>query len=158
MSFSADITTFFQASTGNALKTGGSLTVVKQLTGLTEVFEAQAVITNTSVDDFNLRTIWTTGDGDVDDFDFLFIENLNTVAANSMIVSLITDQAGTPLFANLTIPASNYLLLPNGGMTNIALTDGSVETGDLIDQIKFKNDITGASADVTLTARLVLLT
>ncbi len=156
--FSVDISQFWESSIGGSEKSGGSLTLFKQITGLTEVFEATVALANTSADNFNLRTIWQDGDADVADFDFLYIENLNTVAGEDLTVGFTRDRAGTPAHANLIVPAGNKLILPAGGLTTADLTDGTVETADLIDQIRFKNDNDATSADISISARLVLLT
>lgn len=156
-SFSVNFNQFFETSPDDG-KVGGSLTEFIERTGLTEVFDIETVILNTSADNFNLRTIWQNGDAGVDDFDFLFIENFNTTAGEDLTVGLTRDRAGTPAHANIIVPAGNTLILPAGNLTTADLTDGSAETADLIDQIRFKNDNDATAADVSLRARLVLLT
>ncbi len=154
--FSADIALLFESDLNDIA--GGSLTEFKQITGLTESYQNRIVITNTSVDNFNVVTMWQSGDAGVDDFDFLYVENLNTTAGEDLTLGLTRDRAGTPGHANLIVPAGHRLFLPAGSLTTADLTDGTIETADLIDQIRFKNDITGAVADVSIAARLVLLT
>ncbi len=155
--FSIQIAQLFEASPDDG-PVGGSLTEFVLKSGLAAKFDIETVILNTSADNFNLVTMWQDGDSGVGDFEFLFIENLNTTAGEDLTVGFTRDRAGTPSHANLIVPAGNILMLPAGNLTTADLTDGSVETADLIDQIRFKNDNDATAADISLRARLVLLT
>lgn len=155
--FAANIAQFFESNVEDA-RIGGSLTEFVEITGLTAAFDVERVILNTSADNFNLVTMWQDGDGGLSDFDFLYIENFNATAGQDLTVGLTRDRAGTPAHANLIVPAGRKLILPAGNLTTADLTDGSVETADLVDQIRFKNDNDATAADISLRARLVLLT
>ncbi len=156
--FACNYSNYFTAPIGtDVVKTGGSLSTFKQITGLQEVFEAQLDIANTSADNFNLVTVWEDGDSGIQDFSFLYCENQNTTTGQSLTLGLTRDRAGTPAYANLIIPASHSIIIPSGNLTTANLTDGSAETADLIDQIRFKNDNDATSADITVRGRIVLL-
>lgn len=144
---------FWNVNIGGEYKTGGSVSDPNQISSLNEVFEARLQITNSSGDNYNLVTVWQNGDAGVDDFDFLFVETDADV-----LVEFTIDRGGTPEYATIKVPANHTLLMAADDMLIGALTDGSVETMDQIDQIRVKNDADGTSADVTATVRVVLLT
>lgn len=155
--FAVSFSNYFTANTGGDVRSGGSLKEFKEITGLTEAFDIQVEVANTSADNFNVATVWQDGDSGVQDFSFMYVENLNTTSGQDLVVGLTRDRAGTPGHANIKVPAATSMIVPNGFLTTADLTDGSAETADLVDQIRFKNDNDATAADISVRGRIVLL-
>lgn len=139
---------------GGEIKAGGSERTPETVVAASDqAYEVAITITNSLADDFNVRTIWQNGDGGIDDFDFCWIQ-----ADKNILVQFTMDRAGTPKYAVFKVLADIPLVLSADDLLASALTDGTVETLDQIDEIKVKNDATGAVADVAAKVRVVLLT
>lgn len=113
-------------------------------------YESSFSITNSSGDNYNSQTLWATGDGGVDTFEFLWLE-----ADAAAIVEIQNDNSDAVIFS---LVAGVPLILGADDLIDGALgADGSATTvAQVIDRIKVKNNTDGSSADVTVTGRLVL--
>lgn len=113
-------------------------------------YESGFSITNTSADNFNSDIVWTTGDGGVDTFGFLWL-----IADQDAIVEFRNTNADTVVFllfagVPLALGADDMLVGPLGA-------DGSATSlPNPIDRITIKNNTTGAPSDAVVTGRLLL--
>ena len=157
MSVTAKITSHLEVLIDSELIVVGSDVTPSEVTIDGEYYQCRKAITNTSDDNYNIQTLWETGDGGLDSFDILCLESEQDV-----ILELRND-ADDAQFAAYQIEAdvpfiltSDDLLAQDDGSS--PLTDGSGETLKQIDRVRVKNDNDGTSADVTANVRLVLLT
>jgi hypothetical protein len=144
----------FAVDLGGENKSDGDLKTEQSITvGDGDFADIKKKITNTSGDNFNLVTLWNDGDNGLADFDFLWFK-----ADADCLLSLIHDRGGTPKYNTIKVLANQEIKRTSDDALNSALTDGSAETLDQIDQIKVKNESTGASANTVVNCRLVLMT
>ena len=111
--------------------------------------------TVTVADNYNLETLWTSGDGGVSTFTHALI-----LSDNDILVELRTDN-GTPEFSLIQVKANcpTYIGGFSASGTATALTDDtqSVEDTDFdsIDRIQAQRNVADAVGDATVT--IVLL-
>jgi hypothetical protein len=145
----------FTVDLGGEFKSDGDLVTERDITAATGTFvDIKATVVNTSGDNFNLVTLWTVADGGLGDFDFLWFK-----ADAECLLSLIHSYGSSPKHTTIKCLANQEIKLAADDAYQGALTDGYAEgLIDQIDQIKVKNDVTGASATITVNCRLVLVT
>ncbi len=148
MSVTLSVTQHITFTVGNEVKTFGSLTTPVEIsltTGL--VHETRAVV----ADDYAEQTLWTSGDGGLDTFEFLWF------LSDADVLLEFADVAGTECFA-IQVKANVPFIL---SYDDILVSDSaaSIVTGDVatmktINRILVHNN--GAEAIGDATVHLVL--
>lgn len=143
----------FELKIGNQVIEGGDLAHPTVITVNGEFADIRTTITNTSGDNYNSQTIWTTGDAGITDAEFIWI-----LADKDIIVELRNDN-GTDQFAIVEAKANvpmvwhgNDMNAQDDGSSPIA-GDGSADTLDTVDRILVKNINDASAADVTANIR-----
>ena len=146
------LTQHFTLTVGGEAKEAGSLTVPQEITVDGLIFEVRTTVATEYIDE----VLWTAGNGNIDDFDFLwfesdqdvFLELRNTMATDEFL--LFEVKAGVP-FVLTSDDIAGY-------QTTTRFDDAAlVEATDFdqADQITVQNNTTGGTA---ATVRLVLAT
>jgi len=147
-----NLTQHFTLTIGGEAKEAGSLTTPQEITVDGYVFECRTTVATEYIDE----VLWTTGDGNLDNFDFLwfesdadvFLELRNTMATDEFL--LFEVKAGVP-FVLTSDDVGGY-------QTSTRFDDAAlVEATDFdqVDQITVQKNTTGGSA---ATVRLILVT
>lgn len=139
----------FEINVGGEMKEGGSRVTPVELT-LTNgyVYEVRTIVE----DNYAEETLWTTGDGNIDTFDFLWLESdidllVEFADPTETEVFAINVDGGTPL-----VMVHDELLVSDAAATIIT---GNAITMKAIEQILAHNN--GADAAGDATVRLVLM-
>lgn len=148
MSTTVKIYSYFEADVGGEIKSGGSRTVAKEVTAAAdEVYEVRTVVADNYVD----VVLWDSGDGGVDDFDFLWFESDVDV-----LLELIVDRAGSPSSSVIEVKAGVPFFMSSDDGENTTISGGSETTVDQIDRITCQRNVADGAGDATV--RLVLMT
>ncbi len=157
MSVSVKIFQHFEINIGGELKEGGSRTVAEEILVDGHVFEVR-----TQIDDaFEEEVLWTTADGGIADFDFLwfesdadvFLELRNTMSPDEFL--LFEVSADIPLILSSDdIGAYDTATRFDEGAPYAVLVEAT--DFDQADQISVKNNAAADAGDATV--RLVLIT
>lgn len=151
MSVTASLTTHLTLTvgslTGSVVKTFGSLTTPADIT-LTDglIHEVRAVVE----DDYGVETLWTTGDGNLDTFEFLWF-----MTDAAVFLELRTDMA-TDEYLILPVQAYVPFILAGDDAAGIDADrlDGAVlvEATDYaqVDRIRVCRDVADAAGDATV--------
>ncbi len=147
MSVTLSVTQHITFTVGNEVKTYGSLTTpvsVTLTTGL--VHETRAVV----ADNYGVETLWTTGDGNLDTFEFLWF-----LSDADVFLELRTDM-GTAEYAILPVQANVPFILvgDDAAGTIVSRLDGAqlIEDTDWaqIDRITVCRNVADALGDATV--------
>lgn len=155
MSTTLNIIDYFDAVIDAAVIPGGKRDVPVEVTVDGQKYDVSAQVVNTSGDNFNSKTLWEAGDGGLDDFDFLWL------LSDADVLLELRNDAGTPEFMVVQVKANSpYKLRSTEFLANTTGmgADGSATTLATCDQIKVKNNATGAVATTTANVRLILVT
>ncbi len=143
----------FEVSLGGELKEAGSRTVAKEITVDGQVYEVRAVVADNYLDEI----LWTSGDGNIDNFDFLWIESDKNV-----FVELRNTQA-TDEFLLFEVKANIPFVLASddvaGYQTATRFDDAAlIEATDFdqVDRITVQNNVADAAGDANV--RMILIT
>lgn len=98
--------------------------------------------TATVADDYTKVTLWTTGDSGCTDFDALVV-----LSDADVLLELVEDYAGTPLYSTVKVLADIPLVLSSDDVMNVVATNNSQSTTDVIDQINVQNNVADAQGD-----------
>lgn len=134
----------------------GDRHAAKTITVNGDVYDVRETITNTSGDNFNSQTLWTTGDGGFDTFAAAII------SADADALIEFRNAEGTPDFASVKVTKDGMVvltaddLLAAGSGTTLG-SDGSATTMGVIDRVVAKNNQDASAEDKTVTIRLVLI-
>jgi hypothetical protein len=158
MSTTVKLTSLFEADIGGEIKSDGSLSVPVEITAASDVcLDVKAAVTNAVADaagDYQIETLWTTGDAGITDFNFLWakadadclLELRSDDATDEFMV--IELKAGVPFI----MPSTEFLVSDSGASP---LTEGSAVTLYSCDQINVMNH---SALATTVNIRLVLIT
>lgn len=116
-----------------------------------EKYDVVKEITNSSGDNYNLQTLWESGDGGLSDFDFLWL-----VSDADGYVTL--HDTGTSAELAVFVEANVPFMLAGDDIDDAEPTDGSAASVQVCDKITFFNSGDGTSADVDALVRLTLIT
>lgn len=143
----------FRIDVGGEDKEAGSRDTPKEISLDGEFFECRKVV----ADDYNVETLWTTGDGGLATFDFLWFETDADVLLElrnddtTDEFAVIEVKAGVPF-----VLAADDLLANDAGASD--LTDGAQTAAadiDQIDRIAVQNNVANDAGDATV--RLILI-
>ena len=124
---------------------GGSRTVAKTLTVAGDVHESRVTV----ADNYTEQVMWTTGDGGISTFDFLYCESDADILLNF-------KQAGAE-YATVNVNANVPLILGSDDFLAVVLQgDAAPETLVAMALITAKNNVADAAGDAHV--RLVLIT
>ncbi len=148
MSVTLEVTQHVTFTVGNEVKTFGSLTTPVEISLTTgTVHETRAVVE----DDATVETLWTTGDGNFDEFEFLWF-----LSDADVFLELRTD-LGTAEHILVEVKANVPFILNSdnaAGTTATDRLDGStlVDGTDYaqVDRIRVYNDAAAAAGDATV--------
>lgn len=153
MSVTIKVFQHFEVSIGGELKEAGSRETAQEITAAGHVFEVRAQVDDNYLDE----VLWTTGDGNIDDFDFLwfesdadvFLELRNTMSPDEFL--LIEVKADIPLMLSSDNVGSYATTTRLDDAQLVEATDW-----DQVDQITVQNNVADEAGDATV--RLVLIT
>lgn len=107
-------------------------------------------VTATVADNYTRITLWENGDGGLDDFDALVF-----ISDKAVLLELVEDRAGTPLYSAFSIAANIPFVLSTDDIMNVVAVNESVSTTDTIDGIYCQNNVADAAGDASVTLLLV---
>lgn len=147
-----NLTQHFSVTVGGEIKEAGSLVTSQSISVDGHLFECRTTVATEYIDEI----LWTAGNGNIDDFDFLwfesdqdvFLELRNTQATDEFL--LVEVKADIPF-----VLASDNVA---GYQTTTRFDDAELAEAtdwDQVDQITVQNNTTGSTA---ATVRLVLIT
>lgn len=126
---------------------GNKMTEAPKTIALTEeTYHTTAVVT----DNYTKVTLWQNGDGGMSTFDILLFSSDQDV-----LLELVEDRAGTPLYSTINVTANNPIRLTADDIVNVVSTDGAQTTTDVIDEISVQRNAADSTADANV--ELVLL-
>ena len=153
MSVSIKVFQHFEINIGGELKEGGSRTAAEEISVDGHVFEVRTQIDDNYLDE----VLWTTGDGAVDDFDFLWFES------DADVFLELRNTRSPDEFLLFEVSADIPFMLSSDDVgaydTTTRIDDAQlVEATDFdqVDQITVQNNVADAAGDATV--RLVLIT
>ena len=151
MAVSVKIYDLFEADIGGEIKAGGSVRTARPITLADDaVHEKRMKITNTSGANFVVVTAWDASVDPLTSYSFGWIE---TDAA------VLIEFKGGSKYNVRELAANGRMILDSDSMDNVILVASTTTHGTMTDtdRIRIKNNVTGASADVTANVRIVLM-
>lgn len=149
----ANISLFLSLETtiNSAQVLAGLRNVATDLTIAGSKYDVSDTITNTSGDDFNSVTLWAAGDGGMSTFDLLWF-----VSDADALIELQNDNSDA-----VVIPIKANIPFVYGGgdelLDGVLGADGSATVfPNTINQVRAKNNLTGAATDTIANVRLLL--
>lgn len=155
MSVSIKVFQHFEVTVGGELKEGGSRETAQTITADGTVYDIRTVV----ADNYTVETLWTTGNGNVDNFDFLyfesdadvFLELRNTMTTDEFILIEVT--ANIPLMLSSDDIAGYQT---TSRLDGSQLVRGGTDDFDVCDNIAVQNNVADDAGDANV--RLVLIT
>ena len=143
----------FRVDVGGELKEAGSRNTPVEITLDGELFECRKVV----ADDYNVETLWSTTDGGLATFSFLWFESDADVLLQLRNTDTTDEYAVVEVKAGIPfVMSSDDMLANDSGASD--LTDGTETAAaeiDQIDQIVVQNNAADEAGDATV--RLVLI-
>ena len=136
----------FNVDVGGETKTGGSRTTPVARTMGGTLYEVVATV----ADDYAVETLWDTGYGNLDNWDFLFI-----LSDEDVLLELSYDRAGaSEVICVIKVTANVPMMINGDAIYGTALVAAGAVTTVACDQIRVMNNQADAAGDATV--RLVL--
>lgn len=137
----------FDVNVGGEIKKGGSrnTAVTRTMTG--GVYETRTTV----ADNYAVETLWDTGYGNLDNWNYLFI-----LSNENVLLELSYDRGGASEHISIVQVTADVPMMINGdAISDVALVAGGAVTTYACDQIRVMNNQAEAAGDATV--RLVLI-